>query len=96
MRKKPGIVKRVMGTMVSPMVRVMMTKPVHNMLRMLDETDEREYTCDQAFEVLDLYAEMTMRGEDPSVLLPLVKKHLEMCGNCREEFETLLSAMQTV
>ena len=35
-----------------------------------------------------------MRGEDAASMLPLVNKHLEMCPDCREEFEALLRVLR--
>lgn len=58
--------------------------------RQLAATDEREYSCDDAYRLLDQFAEAVSRGEDVARLMPLVQKHLEMCRDCREEFEALL------
>lgn len=63
-------------------------------LQMIRNTREVEYSCDEVFELLDQYAEMLIRGEDGSQLMPLVKHHLEMCGDCREELEALLHILQ--
>lgn len=53
-------------------------------------TVENEIGCDEVYELLDRYVEITARGENPAVLLPLVHDHLERCGDCREELEALL------
>ena len=58
-------------------------------------TEEEELGCDEAYEALDQFAEMFVRGEDPSPLMPLVRRHLDMCGNCREEFEGLLRILRS-
>jgi len=57
-------------------------------------TEEDEIGCDDAYEALDQFAEMVVRGEDPSTIMPLVQRHLDMCGNCREEFEALLRVLR--
>lgn len=64
------------------------------MINMVDATAEEEIACQEAYRLLDEYAEMVLRGEDPEALLPQVKHHLEMCMDCREEFEALLSALR--
>jgi hypothetical protein len=64
-------------------------------LRMVQVTRTEEYSCDQAYELMDQYAEMVRRGEDVSVLLPLVYHHLEMCPECREELAALLRILET-
>jgi hypothetical protein len=64
------------------------------MIKMVDATADIELACEEAYRLLDEYADMLLRGEDPEVLLPQVKHHLEMCMDCREEFEMLLSALR--
>jgi hypothetical protein len=57
-------------------------------------TEDSEIGCDEAYDSLDQFAEIVARGEDPTKILPQVKKHLDMCGNCREEFEALLRILK--
>jgi hypothetical protein len=65
------------------------------MINMVDVTEEVEIACEEAYRLLDEYADMLLRGEDPGVLLPQVKHHLEMCMDCREEFDVLLRSLRT-
>lgn len=60
----------------------------------LENTKIEEYTCDQVYELLDQFAELVYRQEDAAGLMPLVQHHLDMCGDCREEFEALLRILQ--
>lgn len=64
------------------------------LLQMVANTDEVEISCDELFELLDRYVEMEVSGEDAAVLLPLVKKHLDRCMDCHEEYEALLRILQ--
>lgn len=66
---------------------------MEGMLKMLADTSEDEISCDQVLEVLAEYAEMAQRGEDVAHLLPLVHQHLELCADCREEYDVLLRAL---
>jgi hypothetical protein len=66
----------------------------HMTLAMLSMTHEQELTCDQVHDLIDQFAEMQLRGENPAHLFPLVQRHLEMCPECREEFEALLAALE--
>jgi hypothetical protein len=59
------------------------------MLMMIEKTQEKELSCDEVHALLDQYAEMSLRGEDPAELLPLVHYHLDMCPDCKEEYEAL-------
>ena len=61
---------------------------------MLAATADQEIGCDEAFQLLDQYAEIIARGDDPAVLLPVVRHHLSMCRDCREELEALLRALE--
>lgn len=63
--------------------------------RKIGQTQEVELTCGEVFDLLDQYAEMAANGEDVTKLMPLVKQHLEMCADCREEFESLLKVLQS-
>jgi hypothetical protein len=64
------------------------------MLRKIEQTQEIELTCGETFDLLDQYSEMVVNGEDVTQLMPLVKQHLELCPDCREEFEALLKVLQ--
>ena len=64
------------------------------MLHSLAKTEEQEISCDDVFAVLDQFVEAVRRGENPLLLMPLVRQHLEMCPDCREEYETLLRMLQ--
>ena len=65
-----------------------------DMLGMVAHTRERELTCDEVHALIDQFAEMRMRGEDPTHLMPLVQQHLDMCPDCREEYEALMEALR--
>ena len=56
-------------------------------------TEDEELGCEECFELLDEYAELLVNGEDAGHILPLVRLHLRICGDCHEELATLLRAM---
>lgn len=64
-------------------------------LQALVMTEEYEVSCDDVFAVLDEVAEAVHRGENVLLLMPLIRQHLEMCPDCREEYETLLRMLQS-
>jgi len=66
----------------------------HVALAMMSMTHEQELSCDEVHDLIDQFAEMQMRGENPAHLFPLVQRHLDMCPECREEFEALLAALE--
>ncbi len=50
--------------------------------------------CEDCFEVLDRYAELVEAGEDVTKVYPEVKKHLEDCMCCGQEFQALQAALE--
>ena len=64
------------------------------LLQSLAMTQENEISCDDVYAVLDQFAEAVTRGENVLLLMPLVRQHLDMCPDCREEYETLLRMLQ--
>jgi valyl-tRNA synthetase len=67
---------------------------IKQLMQMVENTHKTEYTCEETFTLLDEYVELANRNEDLAAIMPLVKHHLEMCVDCREQFETLLSVIQ--
>ena len=63
---------------------------LEDFMQMLDATEEGELACDEVFALLDEYAELILKGEDAARAYPLIKKHLDMCKDCREEYEALM------
>ena len=64
------------------------------LVRQVELTRAVEYACEEVHRLLDQFAEAVMRGEDASRLMPLVQQHLEMCPDCREEFEALIRILR--
>ncbi len=60
----------------------------------IEMTHEVDYSCDDVLRLLDQFAEAVLRGEDAAQLMPLVQRHLEMCPDCREEFEALMRILR--
>lgn len=62
--------------------------------RQIEATHEIEYSCDDVHRLLDQFAEAVLRGENAANLWPLVQQHLDMCPDCREEFEALMRVLR--
>jgi anti-sigma factor RsiW len=50
---------------------------------------EPELTCDQCFDHLDEYVELSLAGEDADERVPGMRAHLEGCPACAEEEASL-------
>jgi hypothetical protein len=48
-----------------------------------------EVTCEQCFELLDVYVDREVAGVDPG--MPGMKAHFEGCPACKEDHESLLA-----
>jgi len=62
---------------------------------MLASTEDVELSCDEVLVLLDVYAEMAMRGEDVASAMPLVERHLGRCMDCTEELEALMRILRS-
>lgn len=69
---------------------------LQGLLRAVRMTRPDEIGCDECFERLDRFAELTLAGKDAAEAFPLVADHLAGCGDCREEFEALLEALRAI
>lgn len=67
---------------------------VVDLMRRLQNTHEEELTCDEVFELIDEYAEASHRGEDVQSLKPLLRRHLDLCRECDEEYKALLQVLE--
>ena len=69
-------------------------KLIQTIFVMVDHTEDVECDCDELDRVMDQFAEMSVRGDDAARLMPLAQHHLEICGDCREEYEALVRVLQ--
>jgi hypothetical protein len=72
----------------------MTPEAIKGLLHKLEITHPEELSCEEAYDLIDQYAELLQNGEDAARLLPLVEHHLEMCIDCKEEFEALMRALR--
>jgi hypothetical protein len=61
------------------------------LLRFL-QTDDRDAGCERTMELLHVYVETVLAGEDPESVYPGITVHLRNCGPCDEDFQGLLTA----
>ncbi|MCA9918069.1 MAG: zf-HC2 domain-containing protein [Anaerolineales bacterium] len=66
-----------------------------DLMQRLEYTMENAYSCEEAFALLDEYVELVASHEEARRLMPLVQNHLDMCPDCRDEFEILLHVLKT-
>lgn len=66
------------------------------MIRSILTADGEALGCEECFELLDRCADLIEAGHDIAEVYPEVKKHLDDCECCKEEFEALLAALDAV
>jgi len=63
-------------------------------LRVLEEVRAEELTCDEIYSKLDQYVEREAGTRDAANLMPLIREHLDVCPECCEEYEALLTVVK--
>ena len=71
----------------------MSKEKVHSLLNMLALTRDKEATCDECLQHMAEFAETTLTGKSIPAGLQCIEQHLQICGECREEFEALKTAL---
>jgi hypothetical protein len=59
------------------------------LLSLIARTEDEEISCTTCFELLPIYVDLEVAGEDSDAQGRLFRQHLEQCAVCREEYETL-------
>ena len=70
--------------------KMQLPEEFQKLLKMLENTQEVEFSCDDVYHLLDQYSEAVVQGENAEQLMPLVEHHIHICPDCRDEFEALL------
>jgi len=69
-------------------------REVDDLLEALSLTKAEELTCGDCLKLVAEFAESSLAGKSPSESLQAVKHHLDICAECREEYEALLTALK--
>jgi hypothetical protein len=55
----------------------------------------QELTCDECFDMLDVYVEHELTGQDADRSIPGMREHLQGCPACAEEHDSLRDLLRT-
>lgn len=69
---------------------------IHDLLRLIDLTREQEIDCDECLSRIAEFVERELCGKSVSDALEAVRHHLQICPECREEYEVLQRAIETL
>jgi hypothetical protein len=65
-------------------------------VRRIMRTRPDEIGCETCFDSLDRFVDMELEGKDAAQAMPLIKRHLEICGGCNDEYQALLTALEDI
>jgi len=82
------------GGAVSPASETVDDEIITTLMRLVEKTNEGEYSCEETFDLLDEYVELAFAEQDVATLMPLVKKHVDHCPDCGPRYEILLDILQ--
>lgn len=60
-----------------------------SLLRHIWDTEDDEISCSECFDLVPPYVDLEIAGRLSDETLPRLRQHLNQCGACREEYETL-------
>lgn len=72
------------------------TDVLKKILSKVPQTHAGEIGCDDCFEELHKFAEIELKGKSPEKAMPLIKEHLDNCGECRQEYQALLEGIKSL
>ncbi|MBI3166840.1 MAG: hypothetical protein HYZ22_00070 [Chloroflexi bacterium] len=68
---------------------------VMRFLKVLEQVRKEDLSCSDMFARLDEFVEAEIKeGKDTSKITPLIHEHLDMCSDCCDEYEALLSVVE--
>lgn len=63
-------------------------------LRVLENARDEELSCVEMYARLDEFVELEVQSKDAGKITPLVREHLDICPDCCEEYEALLTVLE--
>ena len=63
-------------------------------LKVLDRVREEEMSCEEMYHQLDEFVEQEVQSHEAGKIMPLIQEHLEMCHECCDEYEALLTILE--
>jgi bacterioferritin-associated ferredoxin len=73
---------------------VLNPKILKKLFKAVAYTHDDELGCGDCCDEIEEFIELKLAGKSPEDAYPLVREHLDKCGDCREEYEALLTALK--
>ncbi len=68
---------------------------IRELIDLLGKTRDREIDCDACLEQVAEFAEQQLSGKEVPEALDAVQQHLDVCGECREEYRVLMDVLRS-
>ena len=62
-------------------------------LSVMEKAREEDLSCDDLYARLDEFVETQVKSNDAGKIMPLIREHLDICPDCCEEYEALLTVV---
>ena len=69
-------------------------RAITSLLKALLGPEGPELTCEECFAELDRYVELELSGADADAAVPGMSAHLEGCGACNEDHQSLRALVE--
>ena len=63
-------------------------------LHVLEHLQNDELSCGELYAHLDEFVEREVEKKDAARIMPLLREHLDICHDCCEEYEALLTVLE--
>jgi hypothetical protein len=63
-------------------------------LSVLEKARAEDLSCDDLYTRLDEFVETQVKSKDADKIMPLIREHLDICPDCCEEYEALLTVLE--
>ncbi len=70
------------------------TAALKKLMRILSLTEERELSCEEAFDLVDAYLELEEAGDNVLGRYPQLAHHLRLCSDCWDEYLALRECLE--
>lgn len=64
-------------------------------LQVLDRVRHEEMSCGEMYKQLDEFVELELKSHDAAKIMPLIQEHIDMCPECCDEYEALLTIIES-
>lgn len=63
-------------------------------LHVLEKARAEDLSCDDLYARLDEFVETQIKSKDADKIMPLIREHLDICPDCCEQYEALLTVLE--